>query len=300
MLSSPLFLPEIWMFIFASLSFRLDATGASNLQLLSIIRRGFPESFRTESVRLGIPEAYDRTFGQALSSDPSAVKRFQKPPLPFAFKISDSSEFYVGRSLILNIAGKAVNDVSCYIGAVRGVFSAVSNTPGITVKIRQVATISADGNESLVEKDDGEVSLIGVDDILPPLWSVSAVQIDFVTPIQLVREGHLLHRLTFSDFIRPLMRRVSALSYYYCGFEYDLDFQRMAADSLDVSADDASLAWVKGAGNSSGIKGGVRFFGDLQPYIPFIMLGEQFNLGKGASYGMGAYGIYGVECPANK
>lgn len=291
------------MFIFASISFRFESPGTTDLQLLSFMRRHFPESFRAESLRLGAPAAYNRNFSQSLSNDPSAVKRFQKPPLPFAFRIpclglrtgSDS-----GRELVLNIAGSAVNDIDCYISAVRGVFSSLCNASGIGARIMRVATIGVDGTAMEIGQENRDVSLITGDDIIPPVWPVSSVELDFVSPLRLVRDGGALHRLAFSDYIRPLMRRISSLAYYYCGMEYDLDFQGLAGGSLQVSADETHLEWMKGEGSTSGIQGRIRFSGNLQEYIRFIALGERFNLGKGAAYGMGAYVISVTDCPVNR
>jgi hypothetical protein len=194
------------------------------------------------------------------------------------------------REVVLSIAGDAVNDIDCYIGAVKRVFSAIGLEHGISTKIRQISTIAADGASNEIGTDNRcEVTLISGDDMLPPLWPVSAIDLDFVSPLRLLREGETLRRLTFSDYIRPLMRRVSALAYYYCGMEFDLDFQRLANDSQNVSSNDKALVWVKEVGTASGIQGRVRFNGDLQEYLRFMVLGERFNLGKGAAYGMGAY-----------
>lgn len=291
------------MFIFSSIAFRFESPDTADLKLLSFIRRYFPESFRAESIRLGTLAAYDRNFGQLLSNDPSALRRFQKPPLPFAFKIPRPRVGAVAdsrRELVLSIAGSAVNDIDCYIGAVQRVFAAIQVESGIDVKILQTATIAADGTTIDIGKNNRDVSLISGDDILPLVWSATRVELDFISPLRLMRDGAALHRLTFADYIRPLMRRISSLAYYYCGIEYDLDFQGLAVGSRKVKTDDLSLVWTKGAGSASGIQGQVRFSGDLHEYQRFMALGERFNLGKGAAYGMGAYLVSTVDCQASK
>lgn len=291
------------MFIFVSIAFRFESPGTTDQQLLSFIRRRFSASFRAESVCLGTPAAYDRNFSQSLSNDPSAVRRFQKPPLPFAFKIARpgvNADVDSGRELVLSVAGAAVNDIDCYLGAVKRVFTSLGLETGINARIQRTATIAADGTAIDMGKDNKEVSLITGDDILPAVWPVSMIELDFISPLRLIKDGDTLRRLTFGEYIRPLMRRISSLAYYYCGIEYDLDFQGLAGDSLKVLTDAMSLAWMKGEGTLSGIQGRVRFSGDLQEFLRFIALGERFNLGKGAAYGMGSYLVSTIDCPVNK
>lgn len=290
------------MFIFASIAFRFASFGIDDFQILSHLRRNFSESFRVESIERGTLAAYERNFSQSLSNDPSAVKRFQKPPLPFAFKLPSSFQpgDNPGSRLDLIIVGSAVNDIDCYIGAVRRVFSAVRLPSGLDVSIIDVATIAADGTMRSIVDDSPGLSLINADDLSPPVWSVSGVDLDFISPLRLVREGVALRRITFGDYIRPLMRRVSSLAYYYCGIEYDLDFRRLASDSIRVSTDDSLFEWTRCEDFSCGVLGKVMFTGDLQEYIRFILLGERLNLGKGAAYGMGGYNISAIHTPANR
>ena len=51
------------------------------------IRSFFPAAFKRAVARLHEPAWWEATFGQQLSPDPEAVRRYQKPPLPFVFDL---------------------------------------------------------------------------------------------------------------------------------------------------------------------------------------------------------------------
>jgi len=40
-----------------------------------------------------------------------------------------------------------------------------------------------------------------------------------------------------------------------------------------------------------GFIGSITFEGDLEPFLPFLLLGEYVHVGKGTSFGLGKYEI---------
>src|SRR6185369_17991609 len=99
-------------------------------QALFAIRQRFPTAFRHAVGCLtrdggcnGGASCPCRTrFDQNLTPDPSALRRYQKPPLPFAFRIPLLPEKSVqGTSVELSlvITGEAINHLDHFLKAVR-------------------------------------------------------------------------------------------------------------------------------------------------------------------------------------
>ena len=93
------------------------------------IRPYFEEAFRAvaqcrgDSGRCsgGDSCSYHRTFSQALSADAGAIKRYQKPSLPFVFQVPVlSPPHHAGATVELGLvlAGTAINLLADYVAAV--------------------------------------------------------------------------------------------------------------------------------------------------------------------------------------
>jgi CRISPR/Cas system endoribonuclease Cas6 (RAMP superfamily) len=101
-------------------------------------------------------------------------------------------------------------------------------------------------------------------------------------------------RFDFSQFVRSLMRRVTSLAFYYGECEMETDFRLLSRQADAVHCLDEHFSYVTGiAGNRrlSGVSGHGGFSGELAGLLPFLVLGQYLQVGKGASFGMGRYEI---------
>ncbi len=291
-------------FTFARLavSLRLETESADPLLLFSL-RSGFEPAFR-EAAGCGCsggddcPCPYHLTFARTLSPDPAAVRRFQKPSLPFVFDIprlpsppNRGAEVELGLTLL----GDATRYVSVYLAALR-LFLRDHGVRGARVE-----SVGDGGIRQCLQEEDGPfspeglglLSLRGLEQGVAAM--PRALALTFVTPLRLVHEGRPLRQLSFSALARALMRRVSSLAYYYGGTELDYDYKWLAQESELIESDAAGLQWVAwrggGGGQASGLVGRAVFRGDLADFQTFLLLGEYVHLGKGAPYGLGAFRI---------
>jgi len=288
------------MFTFAKLVFLFELTGpVNNGYALFAIRKFFPDFFCANANNSLHREACEKIFGQALTQDRSALKRFQKPPLPFAFYLPviplnniGSPTFEIG----LTLAGTALNYSDCFI---KGVVSSVRQLAvehGFNADIASISSVALDGTSLPLSPDDAELMLLSVDNILTPgLDTTESVSVTLQTPLHLIHDGKPLRRITFPEFIRPIMRKISSLAYYYGEAELDMDFKWMAEESFKVAVIEDRLQWESWPGAGVGLIGKLGFRGSLQEYLPFLMMGEQFNIGKKSAYGMGAYRLASVH-----
>jgi CRISPR/Cas system endoribonuclease Cas6 (RAMP superfamily) len=233
---------------------------------------------------------YPANFGQKIAKDPEAVKRHQKPPLPFVF------DFPIpppapnrGEALELGITlfGTAVQNASRYISAVRFLLQAVPAT------ITKIEAGAPGGGRSVVAAGDNPALplLSALDPAQPGPLAPDAVSIHFLTPLKLVNEGRLAKSIAFAPFARSLMRRVSSLAYYYERAEPSLDYRWLSQLSDSVKTVCTDCRFVSWGGRPAGITGRISFEGNLEPFHLFLQVGVATHLGKSASFGFGAYRI---------
>ena len=231
---------------------------------------------------------YPANFGQKIARDPEAVRRHQKPPLPFVFRFpiltqgaNRGSTAECERTLI----GSAVQDAGCYVAAVELLLGAL---PAVLIRVE--AECPGGGRAPLAGGDHPALPILSALDpsACGPL-APDAVAIRLLTPLKLVHEGRLLKQFAFSHFARSLMRRISSLAYHYEGSEPSLDYRWLSQRSEHVETVCSDCRFVSWQGRPAGIVGAATFRGDLEPFHLLLQLGLATQLGKGASFGFGCY-----------
>ena len=146
--------------------------------------------------------------------------------------------------------------------------------------------------------DDGLI--LGLSDVMPAApHSSSEIELAFLTPTSIKVNGKWTGELTFEYLIRNLLRRIRFLSYFHCGEDLDVDASALikAADSVTHRR---RLRWLRKDRYSyraeksvpmGGFIGKVRFMGVLEPFLPFIYLGEYLHIGHHTAFGFGQYRI---------
>uniref|UniRef100_A0A831UBK4 CRISPR system precrRNA processing endoribonuclease RAMP protein Cas6 n=1 Tax=Geobacter metallireducens TaxID=28232 RepID=A0A831UBK4_GEOME len=299
----------------AVLRIRLHLKGnASDPYLLYRVRDGFQGAFRLVS---GCSDGecsrcvrnddcpYRIVFGQQLSSDPAAVKRHQKPPLPFAFAFpvfppapDAGLEFDVRLALV----GNATRFVAEFVAAVNLLFAGKTEQDKLAAEIVRVeslgyhdeATLVCEGRGATVIADS--LTLLSTEGLCDSrlLNNNGRMRLRFVTPLKLMQEGRPRRDFSFSLFMRTLIRRISSLASYYCDDGVSADFRWLASLCESVSLSDSSIGWVewgggKQGGKLAGLTGEAVLAGVPEEFIPFLLLGELLNVGKGAAFGLGRF-----------
>jgi len=230
------------------------------------------------------------TFDQKIARDPEAVRRHQKPPLPFIFQFPIlPATPNRGRTfeLALTLVGSAVQHAFCYIAAVRFLLEAKQGD------LIRVEAESPGGERTAVACGDHPALplLSALDPTLAGPLPTDTMVLRLLTPLKLMHEGRLLKNFTFSPFARTLMRRVSSLAYHYEGAEPPLDYRWLSLCSESVEMLDSDCRFVSWGGRPAGIVGTARIHGNLEPFHLLLQLGVATQVGKGASFGFGAYRI---------
>jgi hypothetical protein len=237
------------------------------------------------------------TFAQALSSDPEAVRRYQKPPLPFVFTLPlDPAAPVVGQrlELTLTLVGTAVNHLETYLAAL-AILAELQAPAGVRATLGEVASLDPAGNRSLLRERGGQLHLdrlviTAASDLFlcsPP--APGRALLTCLTPLRLLHQGHPLQEFSFPVLAGALFRRISALAYYYGDTTLPYDFKWLARQSREVAVQSVDSRWVSWGGTCQGGLGRFILAGDLTELWPFLVLGSLLQVGKGASYGLGSY-----------
>jgi hypothetical protein len=248
---------------------------------------------------------YHQTFSQALSEDGTAVKRHQKPPLPFVFDfplLAGLSRAGQKIEIGLVLAGSAINYVHEYLNAVDLLFKPATGFRKPIASIELVESVTCTDFRNRIMEDGSdpaldEVSTISVRDLVDiKTLNPRRLGITIASPMRLLQDGKPIREFSFPTFVRPLLRRMSSLAFYYYGNGLEVDYKWLSAASDSVALVENGFRWTDWPGDrrgdhSGGIIGSGVFEGDLTDFHTFLLLGEYFHVGKGSSFGLGRYRI---------
>jgi hypothetical protein len=237
--------------------------------------------------------AWNLVFGQKLSTDPSALKRFQKPSLPFIFTFPSRQSLPDKPTEIecgLVVIGTAIQGLEMLLEGFNEILFPLA------AEILLVGTRDYQDTVHLLAKGSGincseNLIVLSSKDLLGNCcWTGSCIRIQLVSSLRLIEDGRLQGAFNFSRFARTLLRRVSSLAYYYGACEYNFDFKELSAQADAVICTDNHFFVTSGENRKlSGLSGYGSFSGDFSGLMPFLAAGLYVHIGKGATFGMGRY-----------
>jgi hypothetical protein len=246
--------------------------------------------------------AWYLVFGQKLTSDPVALKRHQKPPLPFVFSFSSLDRVSEAHNVIeygLVVIGSAIPHLKMLLSGFAELLSdRFTPCPAEIIRIAcrdyqgsvqlSVCDFSPARSENLVPENLVIVSTEGL--LENSLWGCSQLSIRLRSPLRLLQDGHSVTRFEFSSFARSVMRRVSSLEYYYGESEICCDFKELANQIDEVICTDDHFCFTNVKNRKlTGITGYGSFLGEFSQLMPFLVIGSYLHTGKGSSFGMGMF-----------
>ena len=295
-------------FNFLKLVFTLTlANDIDDPYLLFGIRTGFAEAFRRvtgcdregcEKCQRGIDCPYNQIFSQAIHSDPSAIKRFQKPPLPFAFDLpllptapNRGSRCEIGLTLV----GLAINHVALFLDAAGFLFGHQESRWTGIAEVVKIESADYLGNRAIISQDGGKAALdrfyiLSLEDLdKSVVLPADGLRLTIATPLRIIKDGRPLRELSFSALVMSILRRMSAIAFYYCYLDLDMDYKWLSSQSREIGISSNGFSWVEWDRNLSGIIGSGAFAGNMAGFQRILLFGEHLHAGKGAAYGLGRY-----------
>ncbi len=250
-------------------------------------------------------------FAQVLSPDPAAVKRHQKPPLPFAFSFPvfpDPPNAGLYFEVRLTLVGMATRCVREFVDAVRLLFDKHTKKNELSAVVERVESLGYHDEPTLIYSEGSprenadSLNLLTAEGLRDArlLDNAPAMRLRLVTPLKLMQEGRTMRHFSFSPFIRTLIRRASSLASYYCDDGIPADYRWLTSLSEAVRVSKCTIRWVEwggsqGGGKLAGLAGEAILTSMPEEFIPFLLLGELFNVGKGAPFGLGRFTVAAEE-----
>jgi hypothetical protein len=242
--------------------------------------------------------AWNLVFGQKLSSDPSALKRFQKPPLPFMFTFPSRHDLTDRATEIecgLVVIGHAIPYLDLLLDGFKAILFPLAAELLLVGTRDYQGIVNPLGDISGITCPENLVVLSCQDLLENRIWTDTTLRIQLLSPLRLFEDGHLLHNFYFSRFAKSLLRRVSSLAYYYGRYEFACDYKELSrlADAV-ICTDNHFILRTDRDKRMAGLVGYGSFRGDVRGLLPFLVAGLYVHTGKGSSFGMGAYEL--IEC----
>ena len=259
---------------------------------------------------------YSYIFETPPPADSQMMRKYPSAPHPFVLlpPLEDDRVYETGERLAfhLTLIGKAIDYLPYFIytfeelgkmglGKERGNFSleeveVIQSGEGSKGKGQKKETIYS-GKERVLHSNCPFYSIpnLKTSDLAP-----RSLTLVFLTPTRLKFQEELTSDLKFHVFFRNLIRRISLLSYFHCGQPLEVDFRSLIKESELIQTLQSNLRWHDWERYSTrqgsrmklgGVMGKIVFSGDLNSFLPYLLLGEWVHVGKGSSFGLGKYGI---------
>ncbi len=309
-------LPE---FPFTFLRFKFTAIDNINLPLFagSVFRGGFGAALRKccctmpekncKDCMLASLCVYAAVFETAISHVKKKNYQLSDYPRPFIIEpafgprnfISKGNPFYCN----LILMGFAINQLPYFIYAFLTLGKWGIGSKRGRFKIDLLETIRENMERITVfngrsERFVNPAIILNTQDFFSKSAQVKKLSLVFKTPVRIKYKNRLAKDLNFSLFIKNLLRRISLLGAVCTKTTWNPNFKELIEASENIDTIKYGLMWYdwrrysarqKDSMKLGGLVGKIIFQGALEPFMPFIRLGEYFHIGKAATFGLGKY-----------
>ncbi|GEM_PF-380638 len=245
-------------------------------------------------------------FSPALSDDPAALRRFQKPSPAFVLRPPPAGRlvWQEGDTLDLDVLflGGGLQQIPFFLSLLRalGNCGLLAGDEG-RFEVAAIACQAATGSWRALSPGRHAASLspdvislgMYLDEQLPLSLPVL---LEVTTPARLVAAGRVLRRPRFVQLFPFMLRRVTSMLYYHCHLEPVDDPGSLLAAANQVEAVWQATSWHDwrelgeggAVGKVGGLTGELRLDGaGLEELSWIILLAALFGIGRGAAFGSG-------------
>jgi hypothetical protein len=130
--------------------------------------------------------------------------------------------------------------------------------------------------------------------------SQSAIRISFLTPTFIRVDGQVIREPEFHHIFKRLRDRINALSTFFGDGPLDVDFRGLGERSQKIRRVAARFEWIDRARTSaktgqrhelSGFVGDATYKGELDEFLPWLVLGEPTHFSRFTAWGHGRFEI---------
>ncbi len=238
------------------------------------------------------------------------------PPGSSGLHLDRGDSFTFGITLFGDAATKAID--LCWLLFRFGLFDGIGRARSRFL-VLDVHAVTPGGPVCLFQGTGGPVARK-----IPPDWTwngeqfvtraleqmprdVRATRLELTTPLDLRARGRAVTRITFRDLLRSILRNLASHARNHGDGPLDLDFESWKAHA-DTVASGPDRTWAERVvhysrrqfdrnGRPRPIRvatrrGTLDFHGELNPFLPFLVLGAAVHIGKGRTMGFGGMELH--------
>ncbi|WP_031433648.1 CRISPR system precrRNA processing endoribonuclease RAMP protein Cas6 [Methylomarinum vadi] len=255
--------------------------------------------------------AYSYIFETPPPANAGKMRKYTASPHPFVLRFPQQNAEEAGKyRLELIVIGQGQKFFPYIVHALQkagqdGIGS--GRQPFILENIRQ--RLNNDTMATVYQA--GQLTLPGADSLAEPPPMPDRIELVLHTPLRIKQNGRNLtpQSFNFGAFFGNLLRRISMLTYFHGETPLETDFAELTRQARQIQFSDKQLQWFDWKRYSSrqdaemnmgGVVGTLSLaMPGLEPFWPYLWLGQWIHAGKGTSMGLGYYSIETASLPSD-
>ncbi|CAK0751731.1 CRISPR-associated protein Cas6 [Gammaproteobacteria bacterium] len=248
-------------------------------------------------------------YPQIFESPPPLIKEGEKPmavyPNPYVIEPPPrgTREYLPGARLVFHLvlAGRALIQLPLLIFAWQRAFERGIGPGNGTATLHRVLLIEETGEIEIFTPVEGKICDHETVVTVPSWKDRQEIPLRILTPMRIQKEGSPVgpERLTPRDLLVTLLRRVSQVAEIHMSQSLKANYQELAQQAMIIGVH-GRLTWRDWTRHSrrqqqemtlGGVVGNWVLTGHLEPFWPFLYLGQWLHVGKNSTFGLGQYRI---------
>lgn len=230
-------------------------------------------------------------------------------PHPFVLlpPLDGKRHYRVGEELAFSLVliGRAIDLFPYVVEAILRMGEAGLGVSRKRCRLEEVESVDGQGWRKVLYRAgqdllDMDFALVTGKGLQCPTVSSGRLALEFLTPARIKQRGQWLLPEDFFTIFKALVSRLSLLYHFHCtdGAQAFYHFDALKERAKRVTTISQELRWHRRErytnrqdqkNSIGGFVGRMVFEGDLEEFLPFLLLGEQLHIGKGTVYGCGKY-----------
>ena len=249
--------------------------------------------------------AYAYIFETSPAKSSEKLKNLREIPRPFVIEPPPETKmvYNQGETLQFNLIliGKAIDYLPYFIFTFKELGKKGIGRDRGRYALEQVDNFSRekvyDGRDDTIKNID---SVIALRKNLDDYTDNGHLSLSFLTPTRIKFRKDLVVKPEFHVILRSLLHRMSALSYFHCGRELEVDYKALILAAERIKTKDSHLKWTDWERYSlrqdtrmklGGFVGKITYAGDFKQFLPLLLMGQYTHIGKNCTFGLGKYKI---------
>lgn len=251
---------------------------------------------------------YSYIFETPLPEDSEVLRLYKTVPHPFVLEppLEDKRIIEKDNETEFNLIliGKAIDYLPYFIFTFNELGKTGIGRNRSKFTLKRVESITNDNSRIPIYNHEEQTIVSGYPVIdtnqLMVTDQTNEIELKFITPLRVKFDGKITSNIKFHIILRNLLRRISSLSIFHCGKEFDCDYTGLIEEAKKIETTKTTLKWYdwerfstrqKQKMNLGGVIGSITVNGNLNPFLQLLRLGEYIHVGKNTSFGLGKYEI---------